>query len=198
VGFHVASGEQFQLLCAAGGGFGDPLDRSLAMVSEDIAEHRLERHIAGEIYGVEFRTDGSPDAAATTSRRAAMRRERLSRASEPSTVVAARPAADAELLPLYPGVVQCGAFAVAEKSGAVLAQAPGDWLDGCKVIETAANNHGRDLVTRAYLDPLTGRQLFFETVAPGVGRSIQVAPARWTRAASAPPTPVSNRQQPGC
>ena len=51
------------------------------------------------------------------------------------------------------------------------------------MIETSIDRHGRELVTRAYFDPVSGRQLYFETVGAGVGRSIQVAPARWTSAA---------------
>jgi N-methylhydantoinase B len=182
VGLGVAPGEQFQLMSSAGGGFGDPLDRRLEMVASDIADGRLERDAAREIYGVEFAVDGTPDAEASERRRDAVRRDRLATSSPPVAPAGGIPAGNSETLPLYPGVVQRGRYAVAERSGAVLAKAPGDWLDGCQVIETAVNTCGHDLVTRAYIDPVSGRQLFFETVGPGVGRSIKIAPDRWAAA----------------
>jgi N-methylhydantoinase B len=180
VGLRIAPGDQFQLMASAGGGFGDPLDRPLDRVAADIGDGRLEGDAASEVYGVEFALDGTLDADASERRRNAIRQDRLARSAPPARPADGAPPGDLEALPLYPGVVQRGAYAVAERSGAVLAIAPGDWLEGCRVIETAINNAGRDLVTRAYIDPVSGRQLFFETVGPGVGRSVQVAPARWT------------------
>jgi N-methylhydantoinase B len=185
VGLQVAPGERFELMCATGGGFGDPLDRSLERVNADVSEHRIGREEVSQIYGVAFGADGLADAEATRVRRDDMRRERLSRATPAAVKVSGAPPADAPILPFYPGVVQKGDYVVAEDSGAVLAQAPGDWLDGCMVIEEPVRNKGRELVARAYLDPLNGRQLFFETVGPTVARSIRIAPSRWTSAARA-------------
>jgi N-methylhydantoinase B len=80
-------------------------------------------------------------------------------------------------------VVQRGGFAIAEDSGAVLAVAPDNWLDGCPVVETPVAEDGKDVVIRAHLDPLSGRMLLVDVVRPGDPPSIEVAPARWTDAA---------------
>jgi N-methylhydantoinase B len=86
--------------------------------------------------------------------------------------------ADAE--PLYPGVVQRGAVACAEVSGAPLALAPHHWTDGCPVLEWARPGPGPALVERAYLDPRTGSMLYVGTVPAGGPRPFAVLPARWT------------------
>jgi N-methylhydantoinase B/oxoprolinase/acetone carboxylase alpha subunit len=69
----------------AGGGFGDPLLREPAAVARDVAEGRVSHAIADSVYGVVLVPGNGAgggdraglDPAATTARRAALRRERL-------------------------------------------------------------------------------------------------------------------------
>jgi hypothetical protein len=84
--------------------------------------------------------------------------------------------------PLYPGVVQHGPIAVAEASGAPLAVAPGNWLDGCPVLDRLLDERAGDLVLRAHLDPSTGRILFADVVFADEGPNIEISPRRWASA----------------
>ena len=204
VGVELMPGEHFELNCASGGGFGDPLDRNIAALVDDLAEQRLDPAIAAEVYGAVCSADGTIDPSATAHRRESLRRERLARS---------RPArhpysGDAILFndtngitspkyPLYPGVVQLGERAIAAASGAVLALAPGNWLDGCPTLDTPLDTplDGRagDLVVRAHLDPLTGRMLFVDIVFVDEEPGIEIRPERWTRAATAAGAPEVER-----
>jgi N-methylhydantoinase B len=84
--------------------------------------------------------------------------------------------------PLYPGVVQHGAIAVAEQSGALLAVAPGNWLDGCPVLDRLLDERAGRLVVRSYLDPLTGRILFADVQFAEEGPGMEIRPRRWAEA----------------
>jgi N-methylhydantoinase B len=91
-------------------------------------------------------------------------------------------AVDREVVPLYPGVVQQGAVAYAEASGAPLAVAPDHWTDGCPVLIEHLGAAGPDVVTRTYLDPNTGRALHTEVALDGAPRTFDTFPARWRNA----------------
>jgi N-methylhydantoinase B len=185
VGVTLAPGDLFEMECASGGGFGDPLDRDPAAVLHDVTEGRLDLQLACDIYGVVFGPDGGLDLEATEAHRQSTRRDRLSRARP----AAARPnialvdsAGGVDDLPLYPGIVQRGDFAIAERSGAVLAVAPGNWVDGCPVIETLIDPRAGGIVSRFHLDPLTGRILYVDVSRTSDGPSISICPERWMRA----------------
>jgi N-methylhydantoinase B len=60
---------------SGGGGFGDPLDRDLALVAADVAEGYVTRGAAAAIYGVVWSGDAI-DTAATAQRRAEVRSAR--------------------------------------------------------------------------------------------------------------------------
>jgi N-methylhydantoinase B len=188
VGVTLAPGDHFEMLCATGGGYGDPLDRDPQAVLDDVASGRLDRKAAEQIYGVAFTDDGRLDAAETRLRRTVMRRERLDRATPARTPLrfgaAGGPAPEAAQ-PLYPGVLQLGGLAVSEETGAPLAVAPGSWLDGCPTLEWPAGEAGKGVIARAHLDPLSGRMLYVDVLRPGDPPTIEVAPQRWTRAAQA-------------
>jgi len=74
-------GDVYEVICTGAAGVGDPLDRDPSAVDEDVAEGRYSREAAEALFAVAFDDDGSHDAAATEARRAAVRRERLDRAS---------------------------------------------------------------------------------------------------------------------
>ena len=185
VGVRLAPGEHFELHCASGGGFGDPLDREADEVLADLAARRLDAATARDVYGVITGADGKADLAATEANRKGLRSERLAQAKPakcPALVNDASPIRSAPGQPLYPGVVQHGPLAVAEASGAVLAMAPGNWLDGCPVLDTLLDARAGDLVMRAHLDPLSGRILFADVVFADEGPNIEISPQRWASA----------------
>ncbi|MDG2003897.1 MAG: hydantoinase B/oxoprolinase family protein [Novosphingobium sp.] len=182
VGVTLEPGDHFELHCASGGGFGDPLDRDAEDVSNDLKSGRIDATIADDIYGVAFSADGEVDRDATAELRDLIRSDRLKRArpaQNPAAVndlsaITSQPAA-----PLYPGVIQHGDIAVAEKSGAPLAVSPGNWLDGCPILDTLLDERGGGLVMRAHLDPLSGRILFADVLFADEGPSMEVRPQRW-------------------
>ena len=182
VGVTVGAGDRFETSCASGGGFGDPLERTPARVIADMRDRRLDRATAEAIYGIALTPSGELDEGATEARREALRAERLAAArpplwqAEPGLELSESPA-----LPLYPGVVQRGPFAVADRSGAILAIAPGDWLDGCAVLDSPIRVG--EVQLRCYFDPLSGRQLYAGVHRSGERSSIAIAPERWVRAA---------------
>jgi N-methylhydantoinase B len=183
VGLKLAPGDMFEIACCSGGGFGEPLDRDLAAVARDVEEDRVDEMTARDIYGAEFDQQGRLDEAASRLRREALRADRLRRAKRPSASLQQAAPASEESAPLYPGIVQRGRYAVAELSGAVLAVAPGNWLEGCATIDTPHTTKGGGLVLRQYLDPLSGRLLYADVIGPDQTASVEILPERWTQAA---------------
>jgi N-methylhydantoinase B len=168
----------FEFHAGSGGGWGDPLTREAALVERDVAVGRITAEEALSVYGVVV---GDEDATAVT--RVGRRRARLDQARpavEPIEQVVPTDGA----LPLCHGVVQVGARAVAERTGAVLAYAPNHWTDGCPVLEEQrASPTGTAWVARSYLDPVSGEALHVEPVPPGWPRSFETMPLRWVTSA---------------
>lgn len=182
-GVVLEPGDVFQFLCAGGGGFGDPLERPLERIVEDMALGRLGADQAEAVYGVVFSAAGPPDAEATAAHRATLTRRRLQEAEPPARPVPEGTAVpDVDALPLYPGVVQRGGVALAEQSGALLARAPDHWTDGCPVLVEWRPEGGPDVVTRSYLDPRTGTILYAEVALAEAPRGFASQPHHWTRA----------------
>jgi N-methylhydantoinase B len=182
VGLALGPGDIFEMKCASGGGYGDPLDREAAAVHRDIAENRVDPAIARDVYGVAFAADGSVDAAATEARRTQLRQDRLRQARPAAKPARATVDENAPAGPLYAGVVQHGNLAVSERSGEVLAVAPDNWLDGCPVLDTPIDGRAGGTIMRAHLDPGSGRALFIDVIRKADGPSIAVLPDRWARA----------------
>jgi len=189
-GVSLASGDCFELCCATGGGYGDPLDRDLASVIHDVRTRRIDETIAGEIYGVRF-AHGSIDAEHTAAHRDRLRLDRLRRARPAKHPVAQHAASALDgtpALPLYTGIVQHGDLAVAEASGAVLAIAPDNWLNGCPVLDTPIDDRGAGVVARAHLDPKSGRILFIDVIFKDEPPSLAIRPDRWVHASASAST----------
>jgi N-methylhydantoinase B len=182
VGLALAQGDTFEMITASGGGYGDPLDRDTAAVHRDIVEGRVDAEIVRDVYGVVLAGNCSVDLPATEARREALRRDRLRGARPAAKPARAAIDENSEAVPLYPGVVQRGNLAVSEYSGEVLAIAPDNWLDGCPVVDTPIDDRAGGTIMRAHLDPATGRALFVDVLRKGDGPSIEVLPARWSRA----------------
>ena len=185
-GIRVATGDMFQMRVASGGGFGDPLERNPALVAEDVRDGRFSGGEAASAYGVVLGPDGAPDEVASDRRRAEIRQERLRRAQAPLRPVTAEDAAavaGGPQAPLATGVVQRGAVAYSESTGAPLAIAPSHWTDGCPVLVNRRwPEDGPDVVYRMYLDPVSGRSLHVEAAMEGTARSFEASPLRWTSA----------------
>jgi N-methylhydantoinase B len=127
---------------------------------------------------------GAVDPSATEAGRADLRAARLAAAQPAARSLTDLPplVVDGGIVPLYPGVVQRGAVAYAEASGAPLAVAPDHWTDGCPVLVEHLRATGPDVVTRTYLDPNTGRALHTEVALDGAPRTFDTFPARWRNA----------------
>ena len=179
--------EWFEFQCSNGGGWGDPLDRDPAEVAEDVRLARLEVDEATVVYGVVMDVNGRIDAAATSISRDALRRERLARAAPARKPVASghlqaqwERARGQAAMPLYPGIEQRGRFAMATASGAVLAVAPDAWVDGCPVLSQTWPAAGDiDFLLDAYLDPVSGRTLFFDLHPRNESGVFESTPDRW-------------------
>jgi N-methylhydantoinase B len=186
VGVTLEPGDHFELHCASGGGFGDPLDREAEAVLDDLRSERIDADIARDVYGLALTSGGEVDSEATDEAREAIRRDRLKQASParaPAAINDLSSIGDAPAAPLYPGVIQRGAFALAEQSGAVLAVSPGNWLDGCPVLDTLLDERAGRLVVRSHLDPLTGRILFADVLFEDEEPGMEIRPKRWAEAA---------------
>ena len=72
---HLKRGDIFFHVAPSGGGYGDPLEREVSRVLEDLADEKLSVQRARDAYGVVVR-DGCVDEAATVALRAALRAAR--------------------------------------------------------------------------------------------------------------------------
>lgn len=72
----VRPGDRVVFKMGGGGGYGDPLERSLEMVRQDVAEGGVSREAARLLYGVALDAELQPDAPATKALRADLRRRR--------------------------------------------------------------------------------------------------------------------------
>ena len=168
------------ILCdlSNGGGWGDPLKRDPELVLADIARGMLTAEEARSVFGV---IEGSADD--IESLRTEIRKERLAR-SEPAPKPLIwndelRRASEGMEAPLSSGVIQRGALAVAEHSGAPLAISPDSWTEGCPRI-TGFGPPSEEIEQVAYLDPVNGDLLMVDVALKGYGPSFSVAPRRWT------------------
>tara|TARA_A100001037_G_scaffold292407_1_gene307709 strand:- start:8954 stop:10972 length:2019 start_codon:yes stop_codon:yes gene_type:complete len=76
-GFVLQADDVVREESAGGGGFGDPLDREIELVEEDVRLGYITAHQADVRYGVILDADGSADSAATERRRLELRDERI-------------------------------------------------------------------------------------------------------------------------
>lgn len=178
----VYAGERFSFSMSSSGGYGDPLDREPASVLEDVLAGRLTADEAKSAYGV-ILSDRSFDGSATATCREALLAQRLADADPAAIPLRAQEhAVDASApeQPFYPGIVQRGSVLVSERSGALLAIAPGNWTDGCPVLRrTRMTRAGVEVTVNAYLDPLTGHSLAVDSIPSGEPVSFGTSPARW-------------------
>lgn len=181
-GLQLASNDEFSFALGSGGGFGDPVDRDVELVARDVRLGRLAPDLARQIFGVVMDAEARVDVSATADCRQQLLQLRLRSASPARQPVQASERPQGEAQPLYVGVVQVGKYAVAVASGAVLAESPNHWTDGCPVL---CEQISKDAESRAYLDPLTGKTLLVDVVPVGMDRSISSIPKRWTQAAVA-------------
>lgn len=183
-GVVVRETDEFSFSLGNGGGFGDPLDRPPEQVASDVRCGRVTPEAARTIYGVALDASRQADDAATLACRAELRAARLANARPAVRRVPADSRPEGTPRPLYVGVVQVGRHAVAVDSGAVLAEAPHHWTDGCPVL---IEKCGPDAESHAYLDPQTGRSLLVDVVPRGKERAISMYPRRWTEVGATAP-----------
>jgi N-methylhydantoinase B len=179
-GVALRPGDRFELTAASGGGFGDPLERKPESVAADHASGRFDTEQVRQIFGVVL-GNGWVDEDETARLRAELFSNRLAQARPAAVAPAALDEAVTDEQPLFPGIVQRGRHAISLHSGALLAEAPAHWTDGCPVLEEPYPSTGPvPLVLRSYLDPVTGHALHSELLPQGEGRSFATLPDRWT------------------
>lgn len=76
-GFPLHEGDIVRYETAGGGGYGDPLERDLERVADDVRHGYITAHIANIRYGVVIAEDGAVDATATDERRAELQDARI-------------------------------------------------------------------------------------------------------------------------
>jgi N-methylhydantoinase B len=176
MGVPLAEGDRFELQGPTGGGFGDPLWRPAELVANDVRRGRISAEEAERFYAVDC---GDP--ARTERLRSDRRTDRLAKATPPARPGPAGKPPPADAVPLFPGVVQAGSLAIAEASGAVLAEAPYPWTDGCCTLdEENVGANGYVVRMRSYLDPVSGRRLHHEILQPDGTSLFECSPDRWT------------------
>jgi N-methylhydantoinase B len=189
LGIEISDHDVFVTRAATGGGFGDPLDRDLDRVAEDVRDKRITPEVAATVYGALFRADGPVSEEASLELRDQIRRDRLARARRPPVALVDRDLdglCDGPVGPLYVGVVQRGRVALSQ-SGTPLSVSPGHWTEGCAVLEEPLERFdGPEILVRSYLDPVTGRSLYVEAVPLGAPTTFMSSPNRWTGVAPSP------------
>ena len=58
--FSMNAGDSFRNLSAGGGGWGDPLDRPIALVRDDVLDGYVSTEQADRVFGVRVEPDGTP------------------------------------------------------------------------------------------------------------------------------------------
>jgi len=77
-------GDVYEVFCCGAAGLGDPLDRELDLVAQDLETQRFTPAMVEELFGVVLGDDGTPDPARSEERRAERRRSRLAAAAAPA------------------------------------------------------------------------------------------------------------------
>lgn len=75
-GFPLQYGDVLEMMSVGGGGYGDPLDRDIALVKQDVLNGYVSKERAKEVYGVVM-TDTEVDVAETKMLRKGLRKKRV-------------------------------------------------------------------------------------------------------------------------
>jgi N-methylhydantoinase B len=182
-GIRLRNGDTVLCDISNGGGWGDPLNRAPELVLADLRRGLLTEEEARSIFGV---IEGSVEEISAV--RDQIRRERLAQ-SEParrplSWTEDLRSQAEGVEVPLWPGMLQRGSVAVAERTGAPLALSPYNWTEGCPRLRLQTDSEQVDFI--GYLDPISGDLLAVDATPAGYGCSFEVAPKRWRQQQEAP------------
>ena len=178
-GVDLTHGERFELRGPTAGGFGDPLSRPVKLVENDVRQGRITQREAQLFYGV-VHENGSVEPDATASLRRNLLASRLASANAPLRPIDGELEVSGEGLPLYPGILQMGKYAISQDSGCVLAESTDPWTGGCCTIdEIDVGRNGYPVTTRSYLDPVTGSRLCQDILLPDGTNSFECSPDRW-------------------
>ncbi|KRB78861.1 hypothetical protein ASE00_21020 [Sphingomonas sp. Root710] len=158
---HIGAGDVIGYSFQGGGGFGDPLRRDPVRVAADVWAGRVSVAAAQDRYGVVL-SDGQVDDAATSTRRTAIRTERLAG-------VTPTPLSD-ELLAADVAEVRIEDGRFRSLGGHDLGPASGDWKQHVVKRTVAADAYGQlvrlhpDLEMREFICPTSGTRLEVEIV----------------------------------
>lgn len=163
--FQVNRGDIYDVIHGGGGGLGDPLRRSPALVARDVANSFVSPGVAHDIYGVVLDAQGQPDDSATRSRRLAIRAIRIGH--KPTREIVS----DA---PLFSPLRTEGGDWQCTQCDEKLSPAGQNWRDAAVVAEAEVSERFKDLHSqvkpREDGDPVVVREYY----CPGCASSISI------------------------
>lgn len=77
LGDRLRRNDAFLAQSGGGGGFGDPLERDIELIANDVRQEYVNASVARETYGLVLADNGKPDHAATQELRATIRKKRI-------------------------------------------------------------------------------------------------------------------------
>ncbi|MCU1656391.1 MAG: putative hydantoinase [Pseudonocardiales bacterium] len=177
----VRKGDVFVQFEGGGGGLGDPLTRDPQLVAGDVRDRYVDRAVAETVYGVAFEGDTfNVDVAATELRRADIRRSRLSEARPGAANRPSRPADGTERPVGYSLTLVTSKDSAAyccQQCGEVLADANGDWRNGCAQRDRPAHEALAAQGSWAKERTEDPKVFLTEFLCPGCGAALEVSTA---------------------
>ncbi|HEV8298866.1 MAG TPA: hydantoinase B/oxoprolinase family protein, partial [Acidimicrobiales bacterium] len=125
----------FELVANPGAGWGDPLDRPLRAVQDDLRDGRVGVQDARDVYGVVVRDDGLVDDAASTAARDDRRRARLAAARAAREPRDRRVSVPDGATCVIEGVALLDGELACARCGRVLGSGSGGYRRGCAELE---------------------------------------------------------------
>ncbi len=159
---YLAPGEVLYMNWQGGGGYGDPLQRDPAAVAEDIAEFKVTKQAAADIYGVVL-SGGEVDPGATAARRQAILGQRRTRSAETASGVTVD-LTDARRID--DNLVQAGTLVACGRCGQQLADTAADTHLALARYDGVSTEAGPQILSRPaqYVDD---EVVFRQLVCPG-------------------------------
>lgn len=155
-----------------GGGYGDPLERDLALIQADLDSGEVSQRIAQQVYGVVFADGELIDGQATEGHRARLRADRLRAARDPERPPSEVPPSLtvrlelAEHLALAADLARGSLYTVCAECEHVLAAAEENYKDGAAVTERSLPEANPSFADAAVVDRAV---IYRSYLCPGCG-----------------------------
>ncbi|MDE0238456.1 MAG: hydantoinase B/oxoprolinase family protein [bacterium] len=175
-GYPFSSNDVFELLPNPGAGWGDPLDREIALVAADVANGRLSVEDAVVVYGAKLDDNGQVDVEASAENRSRVRAERLESARPPRAPTGGTSDTSGAIQAIE-GVAVVGSMLACGSCGQHLGSATDGYRLGCAELDiplASISDHfvspekecGEAVVFRRFLCPACGTALDSQICRP--------------------------------